>query len=100
MFLEVVQYHEPKGRPRPEGHLLSDQGLLNFALRFTERRRLLRLHRKLLAAGYTSNNVPNTGPGISVAYVNDDQGFSVELLYYPKALAAPIGFEPLALTRR
>ena len=34
MLVELVQYTEPAGRPRPPGYRISDQGLLNIAFGF------------------------------------------------------------------
>lgn len=40
MLIEVVEYRSPRGRPRPADHRLSDQGIMNIALRSTERSRI------------------------------------------------------------
>ena len=39
VYLEVVRYDDPAGRPLPDDHLLSDRGFMNVALGFREQRR-------------------------------------------------------------
>lgn len=40
MLIEVVEYRSPRGRPRPADHRLSDQGIMNIALRATAKPRI------------------------------------------------------------
>jgi catechol 2,3-dioxygenase-like lactoylglutathione lyase family enzyme len=81
IFVELARYTEPLGRPRPEAHRLSDIGVLNIALGFSERATFRRAYRSVIEAGYTSHGKPLDVGWYVVVYCSDDQGFSVELLY-------------------
>jgi catechol 2,3-dioxygenase-like lactoylglutathione lyase family enzyme len=98
--VELLQYHEPRGRARPDGYRISDQGILNVALGFREIEPWRELYERILRNGYTSNCDPvQLGPG-GVVYCNDDQGFSVELLCCPPEMDADFGFTPGATPTR
>jgi catechol 2,3-dioxygenase-like lactoylglutathione lyase family enzyme len=93
-FVELVQYVEPRGRPRPEGYRISDQGILNVALGFRDKAEFFEVYRRVLDAGYSSNcDAIDLGDG-GVVYLNDDQGFSVEMLCASPAMDEAIGFTP------
>jgi catechol 2,3-dioxygenase-like lactoylglutathione lyase family enzyme len=99
-LVELVQYHEPRGRPWPESYRISDQGILNVALGFREIQQLRELWERVIRNGYTSNSdVVELGQG-GVVYCNDDQGFSVELLCCPPEMDADFGFTPGATPTR
>ena len=105
MFIEVVRYLDPVGRPWPDGYRISDHGLLNVALGL----RTYDALRNLVAACETAGIPPNAPPPTtlkpvwSCSYVNDPMGFSIELLYLArpgeKRLVNPfnlieLGFRP------
>jgi catechol 2,3-dioxygenase-like lactoylglutathione lyase family enzyme len=93
--VELVQYASPRGRPRPAGYMLSDQGILNVALGTTRLDDFRALYERVVAAGYHCNTEPWTLPGVAtVVYVNDDQGFSVELLHVETQALERMGFRP------
>lgn len=94
VLVEVVQYRAPAGRPRPNDYRISDQGLLNIALGFRSRREFERIYRKCLAAGLKGNWRPLRLGAWSVVYVNDEQGFSVELLQVARWYDGRMGFTP------
>jgi catechol 2,3-dioxygenase-like lactoylglutathione lyase family enzyme len=97
LLIEIVQYDAPVARARPAGHLLSDQGILNVAVGFEDDASFDAAYRRLLSLGYASNGEPWTLDGIAkVVYVNDDQGFSVELLHVEPAGLEYMGFLPAA----
>lgn len=87
LFLEVVQYHDPVGRPWPEGYRISDLGLLNVALGLREEKQ----HDALVRHCAEHRLRPNsTKPTLLkklwyAVYVNDPMGFSIELLYHKRA---------------
>jgi short-subunit dehydrogenase/catechol 2,3-dioxygenase-like lactoylglutathione lyase family enzyme len=94
MLVELVSYTDPEGRPWPPGYRISDQGLLNVAFGFRERAEFETAHRRCLEAGLRANGPPlRLGPW-SVVYVNDDQGFSVELLHVEPWYERQMGFRP------
>ncbi len=94
VILEVVQYDSPVGRPRPADYRISDQGLLNIALGYRSRSEFNRIYHKCLAAGIDGNWRPLRLGAWSVVYVNDEQGFSVELLHVAPWYDKWMGFVP------
>jgi short-subunit dehydrogenase/catechol 2,3-dioxygenase-like lactoylglutathione lyase family enzyme len=93
-LVELVQYVRPAGKPWPPGYRISDRGLLNVALGFRDRSELDATYERCVAAGHESNARPLRFGPWSVVYVNDDQGFSVELLHVPRWYEAQMGFGP------
>lgn len=87
IFLEVVQYLDPVGKPWPEGYHISDIGPLNVALGIRDEKE----HDELVAHCQANGLVPNsTKPTLLkklwyAVYVNDPMGFSIELLYHKRA---------------
>jgi catechol 2,3-dioxygenase-like lactoylglutathione lyase family enzyme len=93
-FIELVHYSEPAGKPWPEGYRISDQGILNVALGFRDKEEFYRVYQRVVDGGYTPNADPvDLGDG-GVVYVNDDQGFSVELLCAAPYMDEAVGFTP------
>jgi catechol 2,3-dioxygenase-like lactoylglutathione lyase family enzyme len=98
-LVELVHYSEPVGRPWPPTYRISDQGLLNVAFGFQTRGELDAAYRRCRAAGHRGNSRPlKLGPW-SVVYVNDGQGFSVELLHVAPWYRRWMGFRPGATPR-
>ncbi|WP_246540878.1 SRPBCC family protein [Mycobacterium spongiae] len=87
IFIEVVHYSEPRGKPWPRSYQISDYGLLNVALGF----RSLPEQETMVSRCIEANIRPNsTKPTLLkklwyACYVNDPMGFSIELLYHAKA---------------
>ena len=101
VLLEAVQYLDPKGRPWPPGYRISDQGILNIAFGARSRSEHVALLERAVAGGAWPNWRPFQLPGAGVVYVNDSQGFSVELLWMkPGRQDRAWGFEPLPVDRR
>lgn len=104
VLLEIVQYADPVGRPWPEGYRVSDQGILNIALGARNKRDHLQVYQRACAAGAKPNSAPvHLSPLVAggVVYVNDEQGFSVEILWLGTSRAnRDWGFDPLPITRR
>jgi catechol 2,3-dioxygenase-like lactoylglutathione lyase family enzyme len=86
--VELVQYMSPKPGNRPAGYLLSDQGILNVALGTTERGVFDAVFTRAERAGFRPCHPPWDVPQVAtVVYLQDGQGFTVELLYvHPEAL--------------
>jgi hypothetical protein len=92
-LIELVQYYQPPGRHRPAGYLISDQGILNVALRCSGRKELNDTYQRLVSNGYSANSEPWTVDGVAtVVYVQDDQGLSVELLSVETSGLDEMGF--------
>jgi catechol 2,3-dioxygenase-like lactoylglutathione lyase family enzyme len=49
MLIEVVEYRTPRGRPKPADHRLSDQGIMNIALRSLDKPRIQGIIERSLA---------------------------------------------------
>ena len=97
VLVELVQYADPEGRPRPPGYRISDQGLLNIAFGFRRRAEFEAAHTRCVEAGLSANGPPLRLGAWSVVYVNDDQGFSVELLHVEPWYERQMGFRPAQL---
>jgi short-subunit dehydrogenase/catechol 2,3-dioxygenase-like lactoylglutathione lyase family enzyme len=93
-LVELVAYDEPRGKPWPNGYRISDQGLLNVAFGFRDRGAFEAMVRRCREAGYEGNAAPMRLGSWSVIYVNDDQGFSVELLHIERWYEGQMGFKP------
>lgn len=93
-LVELVRYVDPPGKPWPEGYRISDQGILNVALGFRDKETFYAIHRRVVDGGYRPNSDPvDLGDG-GVVYVNDDQGFSVELLFAAPSMDEKVGYTP------
>ena len=94
ILVELVQYTDPAGMARPPGYRISDQGLLNIAFGFRKRAEFEAAHKRCLEAGLRRNGPPLRLGAWSVVYVNDDQGFSLELLHVEPWYEKRMGFRP------
>ena len=82
------------GGRAPADYRISDQGILNIAFGARSRRDHGELYRRARAAGARANRRPLHLPGGGVVYVNDPDGFSVELLWMSPASEKRWGFTP------
>ena len=101
VLVELVQYIEPVGRPRPEDYRISDQGILNIAFGARSRAEHDEIVRRAVSGGARPNCKPVHLPVGGVVYVNDPQGYSVEILWTkPGKSDRDWGFEPRPLSAR
>ena len=100
VLVEVVQYLDPPGRPRPDGYRISDQGILNVAIGTRRKGEFDELYRSACAAGARPNSKPLSIPGGGVVYVNDPQQFSFELMRTSRFSDKYWGFTPVPVARR
>lgn len=100
VFVELVQYVDPVGKPWPQGYRISDQGILNIAFGARTKRDHRQIYGRAKAFGARPNFRPLNLPGGGVVYVNDPLGFSVELLWIARWADRQWGFEPLAPGKR
>lgn len=91
-LVELVSYSDPSGRAWPEGYRISDLGLLNIAFGFRNRSEFDEACRRCAEAGVEGNGPPLHLGAWSVVYVNDHQGFSVELLHVEPWYEGQMGF--------
>jgi catechol 2,3-dioxygenase-like lactoylglutathione lyase family enzyme len=93
-IVELVEYTDPRGRPRPPGYRITDQGLLNVAFGFRDRRDFKRALRRSTEGGLVPNGRALRLGAWSVVYVNDSDGFSIELLQAERWYERRLGFQP------
>jgi short-subunit dehydrogenase/catechol 2,3-dioxygenase-like lactoylglutathione lyase family enzyme len=94
VLVELVSYSDPAGRDWPQGYRISDLGLLNIAFGFRDRAEFDAACARCREAGIAGNGPPLHLGAWSVIYVNDDQGFSVELLHVEPWYERQMGFRP------
>jgi catechol 2,3-dioxygenase-like lactoylglutathione lyase family enzyme len=95
LWLEVVQYTDPVGRPRPVDYRISDQGILNIAVAGRSVAAYEALRDRVVAGGYGVYE-PIVRERIRVHYAHGPDGLSVEMSYFDEDLDAKQGFLPLA----
>lgn len=92
-LVEIVEYTSPRGRHRPEGWLLSDQGFMNVGFFSTSTVVIQAIVDRLDADG-TPPLWLTRGSGVLGAYIlHRDR--EVELLSCPAEMQAHLGFTPL-----
>jgi catechol 2,3-dioxygenase-like lactoylglutathione lyase family enzyme len=92
--LELVEHTEPRGRGWPAGYRICDRGIVNVAIGGPDLATYERVLERTRQGGYRHHEEA-TLPGARAVYLEDDQGFSLELLYRSADTAAAAGFEPL-----
>lgn len=93
-LVELVEYREPAPRPWPDGYRICDQGYMNMAFLVDSAEDFARCFARAVAAGLRPNGEPLDAGVFKVMYVNDPQGFSIEILY-PRPWAYRLtGFVP------
>ncbi|MGX7826574.1 VOC family protein [Actinokineospora sp. 24-640] len=91
--IELVQYLDPQPVPRPAGHRISDQGLLNIAMGSRSKATVERYWERV--RGYCcEGNFLDLGESGAVGYTTDQQGFSIELLAVNPAWDQVKGYQP------
>ncbi len=93
-LLELVSYQQPEAGPWPEGYSIADQGFMNIALGYRDREHYNADFRRAVDEGMKPNGEVLDAGIFRVMYLNDDRGFSVEMLFARKALWAVSGFVP------
>lgn len=91
VFLEVVCYSSPVGEVNSPDRRLSDQGIMNIALGYRERRSLEDALSRAIEAGSTMN-APLGGHMGGATYITDPQGQSLEMLCLPVGFEEAYGF--------
>ena len=92
--LEVVQHERPEGRPWPEGYRLSDLGYMNVAVGFRDTAEFDRSFAKAQTAGWAPHGKPLEAGVFKVMYVDDPDGFDVEMLRPRRWADHLTGFAP------
>jgi len=95
MWIEISCYTKPGSLPWPDGYRISDRGILNIAIAYRDNDSVRRMYRRTVATGYRPNCAPECIPACGgVTYVNDSQGFSVEIMSCYRWLDGVFGFRP------
>jgi catechol 2,3-dioxygenase-like lactoylglutathione lyase family enzyme len=93
LVIELVEYRGPRGRRRPAGYLISDQGILNVAVGFNDKHEFECAYNRAVERGFRGHTEPWTAPGIAtVVYLSDAEGLSVELLHVERSAFQYMGF--------
>jgi catechol 2,3-dioxygenase-like lactoylglutathione lyase family enzyme len=92
--LELVEHTDPRGRSWPPGYRISDQGIVNVAIGGPDLATYEAVLERTRRGGYRHHPEADL-PGARAVYLDDDQGFSLELLYRSAETAATAGFVPL-----
>jgi catechol 2,3-dioxygenase-like lactoylglutathione lyase family enzyme len=90
VVLEVVQYEEPVGRPRPADHRSSDQGIVNVCLGSRDPAVVVGALERATAAGIRPPHVLQTDE-VACGYLVEP-GTELELVAIPASMDAALGF--------
>lgn len=93
-LIELVQYQQPQGRAWPAAYRICDQGFMNVAIGLPDTERFNTRFDCALQHGMRPNGKPLDIGVFKVMYVNDADGFSVELLNARPKLWSLSGFNP------
>ena len=91
-LLELVEYESPTAHAWPPGYSLADQGFMNIALGYRDSRDYDRSFGHAVRNGMQPNGKVTDIGVFRVMYVNDQHGFSVEMLNARKAFWSISGF--------
>ncbi|MFC1850579.1 SRPBCC family protein [candidate division CSSED10-310 bacterium] len=94
VLIELVEYIEPKGKPKPPDYRICDQGLMNIAFGAQNRTHFAALFKRAVAGGCQPNGKPLEVGVMKVMYLNDAQNSSIELLYVEPLAYGLLGFRP------
>lgn len=94
VLLEIVQYANPIGRPRPADYRTSDQGVVNVALGALDKPPIEAAFKRLAAAGHRPPYLVDVGD-LLAGYIIDPER-EIELAVIPESLEAALGFGPLS----
>ncbi len=97
ILMEVVQYLDPVGKPWPKGYRICDQGILNIAYGQRSREQHNSVYQRAIDFGARPNRKPFHFDKGGVVYMNDQIGFSVEIMWVtPGSRDTKYGFEPIS----
>lgn len=92
-WLEVTEYAEPAPRPWPEGYRICDFGIMNVAFGFREAADIRAAWARMQQGGFKPHGELVSSAGqVVVGYMDDPQGFNVELLMVRPWLDGVMGF--------
>jgi len=92
--IEAVQYEEPSGRPWPGGHRLCDLGYMNVAVGYRDTAEFDRGLSRALGEGWEPHGRLLEAGVFKVVYLDDPDGFDVEMLRPRRWADRLTGFAP------
>jgi catechol 2,3-dioxygenase-like lactoylglutathione lyase family enzyme len=93
IWLEVTEYAEPVPRPWPAGYRICDHGIMNVAFGFRDADAIRAAYDRMARGGFRPNaELVSSAGQVIVGYLNDPQGFNVELLMVKPWLDGVMGF--------
>ena len=100
-WLEITEYADPAPAPWPDGYRISDHGILNVAFGFREGDAIKDMYRRMVDGGFKPNSELVSSAGqVMVTYLNDPQGFNVEVLMVKPWLDGVMGFRKASAADR
>ena len=93
-LVELVEYQSHQPRLRPDGYQICDQGYMNIAFGYRTTKEFNAEFARVTQQGLTPNGKPVDIGIFRVMYVNDPQGFSIEMLNPRRSLWSFSGFNP------
>jgi catechol 2,3-dioxygenase-like lactoylglutathione lyase family enzyme len=94
-WLEISEYGDPAPAPWPAGYRICDFGIMNVAFGFRDADAIRATHARMVRGGFKPNaDLLSSAGQVLVGYLNDPQGFNVELLMVRPWLDGVMGFRP------
>jgi hypothetical protein len=91
IFIEVVQYQQPEGRPKPPGWSVTDQGIMNIAIGSRNKRLILDLLGRVQKVGVRTGPVMSFGESMGVYLLEKER--ELELVSLPESQDEEWGFK-------
>jgi catechol 2,3-dioxygenase-like lactoylglutathione lyase family enzyme len=92
VLLEIVQYQDPLGRPKPQDYRTSDQGIVNVAFGAKDKGPIERAFARLARAGYHPPHLVRMGDMLAGYILAPER--EIELAVIPLELEEVLGFAP------
>lgn len=93
IWLEINEYADNKSAPWPQGYRICNFGQQNVAFGSRESTGIRALYERMVAGGFTPNTPLVSSAGqVQLTYLNDPQGFNVEILMVRPWLDGVMGF--------
>jgi catechol 2,3-dioxygenase-like lactoylglutathione lyase family enzyme len=92
-WLEINEYSDPAPKPWPDGYRICDYGIMNVAFGFRDAGEIRAAWSKMQQGGFRPHGeLVNSAGQVLVGYMDDPQGFNVELLMVRPWLDGVMGF--------
>lgn len=98
-WLEISEYSNPAPKPWPDGYRICDYGIMNVAFGFRQAAAIRAAWQRMIDGGFKPHGQLVSSAGqVVVGYMDDPQGFNVELLMVRPWLDGVMGFRKKART--